>query len=100
MALMNIMDEIYHHIDNRDTDLGMYLDLEKGFDTDVLDILLFKLGEFWSGDMFINYNWLKDSNYSQFVAMNNILNVLFIYYLRCTTTFYSWSIVMPRRRGH
>ena len=53
MALMNIMDEIYHHIDNRDTDLGMYLDLEKGFDTDVLDILLFKLGEFWSGDMFI-----------------------------------------------
>jgi len=43
LALINLLDEIYEHIDNRDKIIGVYLDLQKAFDTIDHNILLFKM---------------------------------------------------------
>ena len=70
LALINVIDEIYQHIDNRDKVLGMYLDLQKAYDSIDHDILLFKLYTYGTrGKIF---DWFKDylSNRSQYVCVN------------------------------
>ena len=39
LALMQVLDNIYEHLDNREHIIGIYLDLQKAFDTVNHDIL-------------------------------------------------------------
>jgi len=63
LALIDVVDQIYQHLDNRDMVLGIYLDLQKAFDTVDHDILLAKLANF--GIRGIVYNWFKDYIYDR-----------------------------------
>jgi len=58
LALIDVVDQIYQHLDNRDMVLGIYLDLQKAFDTVNHNILLAKLANF--GIRGVVYNWFKD----------------------------------------
>jgi len=58
LALIDVVDQIYQHLDNRDMILGIYLDLQKAFDTVDHNILLAKLANF--GIRGVVYNWFKD----------------------------------------
>ena len=58
LALIDVVDEIYQHLDNRDMVLGIYLDLQKAFDTVDHNILLAKLANY--GIRGVVYNWFKD----------------------------------------
>jgi len=41
LALMEVLDNIYHHLDKHEFIIGIYLDLQKAFDTVNHDILLY-----------------------------------------------------------
>ena len=43
LALMEVLDNIYEHLDKREYVIRMYLDLQQAFDTLNYDILLYKL---------------------------------------------------------
>jgi len=43
MALIDVLDDIYHQLDNGNIVIGIYLDLQKAFDTVDRSILLSKL---------------------------------------------------------
>ncbi len=43
LALIEVVDNIYYHLDNKDYVVGIYLDLQKAFDTVNHEILLWKL---------------------------------------------------------
>jgi len=43
LALIEVLDNIYHHLDRREFIIGIHLDLQKAFDTVNHDILLYKL---------------------------------------------------------
>ena len=43
LALIDVIDEIYQHIDEHEKVLGIYLDLQKAFDPVDHSILLYKL---------------------------------------------------------
>jgi len=58
LALIDVVDEIYQHLDNRDMVLGIYLDLQKAVDTVDHNILLAKLANY--GIRGVLYNWFKD----------------------------------------
>ena len=46
LALMELLDKIYKHLDKREYVIGIYLDLQKAFDTVNYDILLYKLSNY------------------------------------------------------
>ena len=54
-ALIDVIDNIYPHLDNHNIVLGLYLDLQKAFDTIDRDILLSKLYNYRIRG--IVYNW-------------------------------------------
>ena len=57
LALMEVLDNIYHHLDRREFIIDIYLDLQKAFDTVNHDILLYKLQNY--GVRGIVNQWFK-----------------------------------------
>ena len=58
LALIDVMDDIYQQLDNSNIVIGIYLDLQKAFDTVDHSILLAKLYNY--GNRGNVYNWFKD----------------------------------------
>ena len=71
-ALLEVLDNIYQNLDNHNKILGIYLDLQKAFDTVNHDILLYKLHNY--GVRGRAYDWFKNylTNRVQFTCVNNI----------------------------
>jgi len=57
LALINVIDEIYKHLDNYQNIIGIYLDLQKAFETNDHEILLCKLYRY--GVRGSVYEWFK-----------------------------------------
>ena len=57
LALLEVLDNIYHHLDRHEFVIGIYLDLQKAFDTVNHDILLYKLQNY--GVRGIVNQWFK-----------------------------------------
>jgi len=75
MALIDVVDNIFEHLDNRDIGVGICIDLQKAFDTVNHEILLKKLDRYCiRGVMF---DWIQDylSNRQQYVFLQNISSV-------------------------
>ena len=70
--LIEVLDNIYQNLDNHNKILGIYLDLQKVFDTVNHDILLYKLYNY--GVRGRAYNSFKNylTNRVQFTCVNNI----------------------------
>ena len=73
-TLINIVERIRKGLDNGEFACGVFVDLQKAFDTVDHDILLAKLDHY--GIRGTAYQWLKSylSNRSQFVFVNNIIS--------------------------
>lgn len=71
LALVELVDTIYTHCDNRDTVIGMFFDLQKAFDTVDHSILLHKMNN--CGIRGIVLKWFRNylSNRKQFVSIGN-----------------------------
>ena len=71
LALIYLLDEIYD-IDNRDNIIGVYVDLQKAFDTTDHNILLFKMNRICIRGIF--YEWFKDylTNRRQYVTADGL----------------------------
>jgi len=72
LALIELTDPIYSHIDSGDYILGLYFDLQKAFDTVNHKILLNKLFNY--GVRGIVYNWFRNylSDRKRYVCVNNV----------------------------
>ena len=72
LALVELTDSLYSHLDNHQTIIGMYFDLQKTFDTVDHEILLTKLYNYGVRGP-IN-DWFRDysTNRKQFVAIGDI----------------------------
>ena len=57
LALMEVIDNIYYHLDQHEYVIGIFLDLQKAFDTVNHDILLYKLYNY--GIRGVVYQWFK-----------------------------------------
>ena len=70
---ISIVDNIFEHLDNCDSDVGICIDLQKVFDTVNHRILLKKLDR--CGIRGIMFDWIQDylSNRQQYVFLQNIL---------------------------
>ena len=71
LALIDVVDSIYSHLDLDEIVMGIYVDLHKAFDTVNHDILLYKLYNYGvRGSVF---SWFKDylTNRQQFVSVSN-----------------------------
>ena len=66
------MDEIYQHLDSHDKVIGIYLDLQKAFDTIDHHVLLYKM--YRIGIRGVVYKWFQDYLYDrkQFVTVKNM----------------------------
>ena len=71
LALIELCDNLYTHLDQHEVVVGMYFDLQKAFDTVDHKILLEKLYNY--GIRGIVHDWFRNyfSNRRQFVAINN-----------------------------
>ena len=58
LALIEVIDSILQNLDNKETVLGIYFDLQKAFDTVNHDILLYKLHNY--GVRGVVYDWFKN----------------------------------------
>ena len=72
LALVELCDSLYSHLDQHEVVVGMYFDLQKAFDTVDHKILLEKL--YNCGIRGIVHDWFQNylSNRKQFVSINNI----------------------------
>ena len=70
LALIDVVENIYDSLDNKEHVLGIYLDLKKAFDTVDHSILLWKLNNY--GIRGIVHDWFASyiSNRLQFTAVN------------------------------
>jgi len=71
MAVIDVMDDIFEHLDKRYRGFGIYLDLKNAFDTVDHSILLHKMYNY--GIRGIVYDWFISylSNRLQYTAMQN-----------------------------
>ena len=78
-ALIDVIDNVYQHLDNHDIVLGLYLDLQEAFDTVDYDILLSKLYNY--GIRGIVYNRFKDylTGRSQYGSVSGAESVNLMY---------------------
>ena len=69
-ALIAVVDNIYNHLDKKEVVVGIYIDLQKAFDTVNHEILLYKLQRY--GVRGIAYDWLVSylSNRRQYCLVN------------------------------
>ena len=67
-----MIDSIYQHLDNHEYTIGIYLDLQKAFDTVNHDILLYKLSNY--GIRGVVYQWFKTylSDRKQFISVAGV----------------------------
>ena len=67
-----VIDSIYQHLDNHEYTIGIYLDLQKAFDTVNHDILLYKLSNYGIGG--VVYQWFKKylSDRKQFISVAGV----------------------------
>ena len=72
LALMEVTDNIYKHMDMHDYTIGIYLDLQKAFDTVNYDILLHKLENY--GIRAVVHQWFKSylTGRKQFTALGQV----------------------------
>ena len=72
LALIDVVDNIFEHLDNCDSGVGICIDLQKAFDTVNHRILLKKLDR--CGIRGIMFDWIQDylSNRQQYVLLQNI----------------------------
>jgi len=70
LALIDVIDNIYSHLDNKEYVLGIYLDLKKAFDTVDHSILLWKLNYY--GIRGVVHSWFSSylHNRTQFTSVN------------------------------
>lgn len=76
LALIDVIDNIYSCLDNNETVVGIYVDLQKAFDTVDHNILLYKL--YNCGVRGIAHKWFVNYLYNrkQFTSVNNAVSVL------------------------
>lgn len=69
LALIEVVDSILEHLDNHDSVIGIYLDLQKAFDTVNHNILLYKLF-----NIGVAYSWFRNylSGRYQYTQVNDI----------------------------
>ena len=72
LALIEVVDNIYNKLDNHEAVIGIYLDLQKAFDTVDHTILLYKMYQY--GIRGITYNWFVSylANRFQFTSVDNV----------------------------
>ena len=72
LALIEVIDNIYYHLDNKDYIVGIYLDLQKAFDTVNHEILLCKLYNY--GIRGVPHSWFQSylKNRKQFTSVNGV----------------------------
>ena len=72
LALLDVTDSIYENIDQGNYGVGIYIDLQKAFDTVNHDILLYKLFNY--GVRGIVHDWFKSylTNRQQFSQLANL----------------------------
>jgi len=72
LALIDVIDEIYQHLDKHDKVIGIFLDLKKAFDTIDHSILLHKLYQL--GIRGTVHDWFKNylHNRNQYVCVNGV----------------------------
>jgi hypothetical protein len=72
LALIEVIDNIYYHLDRNEFVMGLYLDLRKAFDTVNHDILLWKLYNY--GIRGITHRWFSSylENRRQYTSVNGI----------------------------
>ena len=75
-ALIDVVDGIYQHLDNNELVIGIYLDLQKAFDTVNHNILLSKLNIY--GVRGIVHKWFKSylSGRHQFTYVNEVCSAI------------------------
>ena len=71
---MEVIDNIYHHLDQHEYVIGSFLDLQKAFDTVNHDILLYKLHNY--GIRGVVYQWFKSylSKWQQFTSLGDLVS--------------------------
>ena len=71
LALMEVIDNIYQHLDQHEFIMGIYLDLQKAFDTVNHDILLYKLHNY--GIRGVVHQWFESylTNRHQFTSIGD-----------------------------
>jgi len=69
IALIDMIDNIYDNMDKKNTTIGVFLDLQKAFDTVDHEILLYKM--YLYGVRGIVLHWFRDylTNRQQFVKL-------------------------------
>jgi len=73
LALIDVVDRIYKYLDHNETVIGLYLDLQKAFDTVNHKILLQKLNNYGVRGIGLVLDWLNSylSGRKQFTTVNN-----------------------------
>ena len=76
LPLIDVLNQIYYQLDNNNKVLGIFLDLQKAFDTEDHQILLAKLHNY--GIRGIIYSWFKNylTNRKQFVSVCGVSSQL------------------------
>ena len=91
LALIDVLDNFYSKLDNHETVVSIYLDLQKAFDTVYHEILLHKIYQY--GIRGITYNWFVSylSNRFQFTTIDNVYSKL----LKVTCAVPQGSVLGP-----
>jgi len=73
LALIDVIDNIYCSLDNDDTAVGIFLDLQKAFDTVKHDIMLYKMYNYDIRG--VAYKWFVSylSNGKQYTFMKDVI---------------------------